>query len=280
MSPGTAAADSSTTLQGGPAPPKMQVPKTILYPPGLGFSAPAPVAAHAPSVGPIPTTATPVSSTSHNRQDSLVETTTSNTAKTADEATTTADTHAANLAAAHDILDELLATSQSSASLTMKRFENLTLHPSFFQPASAGLDAGAPTTINPADVMPRGKEPAPGAGVWQDVPALPPLPAQPMEPLHPLPPLMSEQEILDSLSANLNVSMDMADVGRVPVLDEPLFDEHGRFVDPGMERLVGTQQVAPLNVDVPEGQTGASEAERSWEKTVGELDEEMGGFGG
>ncbi|CAK1363016.1 hypothetical protein CB0940_04848 [Cercospora beticola] len=251
----------------------MQVPKTILYPPGLGFSAPAPAAAQAPSVGAIPTTATPVSSTSHNRQDSLVETTTSNTAKTADDAAT-ADTHAANLAAAHDILDELLATSQSSASLTMKRLENLTLHPSFFQPASAG----APTTVNPADVMPRGKEPAPGAGLWQEVPGLSAAP--PPSSLQPLPPLMSEQEILDSLSANLNVNMDMADVGGVPVLDEPLFDEHRRFVDPGMEGLPATGQVAPLDVDATEGETGPSGAERSWEKTVGELDEEMGGFGG
>lgn len=272
MSPGTAAAGSSTTLLGGPAPPMMQVPKTILYPPGLGFSAPAPAAAHAPSVGPISTTATPVSSTSHNRQDSLVETTTSNTAKLADDAAT-ADTHAANLAAAHDILDELLATSQSSASLTMKRLENLTLHPSFFQPAPAG----APATVNPADVMPRGKEPAPGAGLWQEVPGLtaPPAPS-----VDSLPPLMSEQEILDSLSANLNVNMDMADVGGVPVLDEPLFDEHRRFVDPGTEGLPVTGQVAPLDVPVTEGETGPSGAERSWEKTVGELDEEMGGFGG
>lgn len=278
MSPGTAAAGSSTTLLGGPAPPMMQVPKTILYPPGLGFSAPAPTAAHAPSVGPISTTATPVSSTSHNRQDSLVETTTSNTAKPADDAAT-ADTHAANLAAAHDILDELLATSQSSASLTMKRLENLTLHPSFFQPAPAGLDAGATMTVNPADVMPRGKEPAPGAGLWQEVPGLSAAPP-PASSLDPVPPLMSEQEILDSLSANLNVNMDMADVGGVPVLDEPLFDEHGRFVDPGMEGLSGVEQVDTSNGDATEGETDPSAAERSWEKTIGELDEEMGGFGG
>ncbi|GIZ44169.1 hypothetical protein CKM354_000737400 [Cercospora kikuchii] len=256
----------------------MQVPKTILYPPGLGFSAPAPTAAHAPSVGPISTTATPVSSTSHNRQDSLVETTTSNTAKPADDAAT-ADTHAANLAAAHDILDELLATSQSSASLTMKRLENLTLHPSFFQPAPAGLDAGATMTVNPADVMPRGKEPAPGAGLWQEVPGLSAAPP-PASSLDPVPPLMSEQEILDSLSANLNVNMDMADVGGVPVLDEPLFDEHGRFVDPGMEGLSGVEQVDTSNGDATEGETDPSAAERSWEKTIGELDEEMGGFGG
>ncbi|KAI5360274.1 hypothetical protein Slin15195_G121340 [Septoria linicola] len=95
-------------------------------------------------------------------------------------------------------------------------------------------------TINPADVMPKGKEPASGAAASQFLDGVP-MPNVPRD--------------LDLPSQAFEV------------------DEQGRFRDPGMEGLAITETVAQL--PEPTGQTGTSGLPVDWEQRVGAIDEEI-----
>ncbi|KAM3420701.1 hypothetical protein BST61_g3953 [Cercospora zeina] len=348
--------DTTTQTQRGLDPPVMQAPKTVLYPPGLGFSGPSSPAPRQQAtdaawqqhqyellVGSTAAATTlPVSTSAsqqQNRQDSLTgtaTTTTSNTATTtatlpdatAATAAATDATAAADLAAAHKILDELLAVSSTSTSPVvgedLENLESLTLK--LFPPNTATTttanSTSLPTTaaavgggggegtmfVNPKDVMPWGKEPAPGAGLSQEeFEGLLHVRAQLERQQQQGEQQQEQQQILEPvMDAGMGMGMDLVRLAGngshnggfgggvqgdggggsdMPILDESsLFDTHGRFVGPG---LTLTERAARLNVDgdvqeegEEEQEMGSSGVANSWEETVGEFDESLGGFGG
>lgn len=120
-------------------------------------------------------------------------------------------------------------------------------------------------TVNPADVMPKGNAPAPGAIESQG-------PAKPMERLKAVYPLYAfdGQGALSEEGVKLAAAMSMETVDLPPWA---ALDEQGRFVNPTLEGIAIAETAASL--PDPTAAPGASGVPKDWEEVVTDLDRDL-----